>query len=65
MKKNIDETNLVLLRNNINNLESVRKRDNHDRDIHSERGHALMASTLKPRALLIDSGALNHMMEIK
>ena len=56
---------LLLKRKNINLLESVRKRDNQDRDILQERGHALMESTLKPKDLIIDSGALNHMIEIK
>ena len=44
MKKNIDEMTLLLERNNINLLESVRKRDNHDQDIQLERGHALMVT---------------------
>ena len=52
-------------RNNINILESVQKTDNQDRDTQQERGHALMASTSKPNSLLIESGASNHMMEIK
>ena len=65
MKKKLDEMTLLLGRNNINLSESVRKRDNHDRDIQLERRHALMASTLKPRAFLIDSGASNHMMASK
>ena len=56
---------LLLVRNNINLLDSVRKRDNHDRDILPERGHALMATVLKPRALLIDFGASNHMVANK
>ena len=57
--------NLLLERNNINLPESVRKRDNHDRDIQQERGHALMETILKPKYLLIESGALNHMMASK
>ena len=65
MKKNLAEMTLLLERNNINLPESVWKRDNHDRDIQPERGHALMESNLKPRALLIESSASNHMMEIK
>ena len=65
MKKNIDEMNILLERNNINLLKSAWKRDNHDQDIQPERGHAIMASTSKPRALLIELGALNHMMEGK
>ena len=62
MKKNIDEMTSLLERNNINLSESVWKRDNQDQYIQHERGHALMESTLKPNALLIDSKALNHMM---
>ena len=50
---------LLLERNNINLPNSVRKRDNHDRCIQLERGHALMATVSKPRALVIDSGASN------
>ena len=63
MKKNIDEITLLLERNNINLSESVRKRDNQDRDTQEERGHALMESTSMSNSLLIDSGASNHMME--
>ena len=65
MKKNLDDMNLLLERNNTNILESVRKRDNHDWDIQPERGHALMESTSNPRTLLIDSGSSNHMMVSK
>ena len=54
---------LLLERNNINISESVQKRDNQDQDSQQERGHALMESILKPKALLIESGASNHMME--
>ena len=56
MKKNLDEETSLLERNHINLPESFRRRDQH------EKGHALMESTSKSRALLIDSGALNHMM---
>ena len=63
MKKNLDEMTSLLERNNINLLESVRKRDNQDRDTQQERGHALMESTWKPKYFPIDSGDLNHMME--
>ena len=63
MKKKLDEMTYLLERNNINILECVWKRDHQDRDTQQERGHALMESTLKPKALLIDSGASNHMME--
>ena len=62
MKKNLDEMTSLLERNNINLPESVRKRDNQDRDIQQVRGHSLMERTLKPKDLLIDSRALNHMM---
>ena len=65
MKKNLDEMNLLVERNNINLLKSVQKRDNHDQDIQQERGHALMEIVSNPRALLIDSGASNHMVESK
>ena len=63
MKKNLDEMTLLLKRNNINLLESVRKRDNQDRYTQQERGRALMESTSKPKDMLIDYGASNHMME--
>ena len=56
---------LILERNNINLLDSVRKRDNHDRDIQLERGHALMETVSKPRYILIEYGALNHIMARK
>ena len=65
MKKNIDEMNLILERNNINLLESVRKKDNQYQDTQQEIGHALMSKTSNPKSLLIDSGASNHMMENK
>ena len=57
--------NLPLERNNINLPESVWKRDNDDRDIQQERGHALMEIVSNPKSLLIDSRASNHMMERK
>ena len=57
MKKNLDEMTSLLERNNINLQESVWKRDNNDRDTQQERGHSLMASTSKPKDLLIESGA--------
>ena len=53
---------LLLERNNINLQESVWKRDNQDWDTQQERGHALMESTSNPKALLIESRDLNHMM---
>ena len=65
MNKNLDEMNLPLERNNINLPESVWKRDNDDRDIQQERGHALMEIVSNPKSLLIDSRASNHMMERK
>ena len=65
MKKTLDEMTLLLERNNINIPDSFRKRDNHDRDIQSKRGHALKETVSRPRALLIDSGAPNHMVESK
>ena len=65
MNKKLDKMTILLERNNINLLESVRKRDNHDRDIQPERGHALMATVSNPGALLIESGASNHMVERK
>ena len=42
-----------------------RRRDHQDREPQHEKGHALMASTSKSKALLIDSGASNHMMAEK
>ena len=65
MKKQLDAITLLLEKNNINLPDSVRKRDNHDQDIQPERGHALMATVSNPRALLIESGASNHMVESK
>ena len=56
---------LLLERNNINLPQSIRKRDNHYWDIQPERGHALMETVSKPRAILIDAGASNHMVERK
>ena len=40
-------------------------RDQQDREPHHERGHALMASTSKSNAILIDFGSSNHMMADK
>ena len=65
MKKNLDEITILLEKNNINLLDSVRKRDIHDQDIQSERGHALMETVLKPRDILIEYCALNHMVARK
>ena len=65
MKKNLDEATSLLERNHINLPESFRRRDHQDREPQHEKGHALMASTSKSKALLIDSGASNHMMDKK
>ena len=65
MKKNLDEATPLLERNHINLLESFRRRDHQDREPQHEKGHALMASTSKSKALLIDSVASNHMMAEK
>ena len=65
MKKNIDEATSLLERNHINILESFRRRDHQNREPQHEKGHALMESTLNSKALLIDSGYLNHMMAEK
>ena len=53
----------LLERNQINFLESFRRRDQQDQEPQHETGHALMASTSKSKALLIDFGASNHMMD--
>ena len=63
MKKKLDEATSLLERNNINLLESFRRKDNQDREYQQERGHALMESTSKSKFLIIDSKALNNMME--
>ena len=65
MKKNLDEATSLLESNHINLSESFRRRDHQDWEPHHEKGHALMASTSKSKALLIDSGDLNHMMAEK
>ena len=62
MKKKLDESTYILDKNHINLLESFWRRDQQDREPQHEKGHALMASTLKSKVLLIDSGASNHMM---
>ena len=62
MKKNLDEATSLLERNHINIPEIFQRRDQQDREPQHERGHALMASTLNSKALLIDSRASNHMM---
>ena len=56
---------LLLENSNINIPEGSRKKDNQDRNNHLERGHAIMANVSNPRTLLIDSGALNHMVASK
>ena len=48
MKNKLDAMTLLLENNNINLLEGTRKRENHDRNIQPERGHALMENVLKP-----------------
>ena len=65
MKKNIDEATSLLERNHINLPERFRRRDHQDREPQHDKGHSLMESTSKSKALLIDSGALNHMMAEK
>ena len=63
MKKNIDEATSLLERNHINLLERFQRRDHQDREPQHEKGHALMESTSKSKALIIDSGASNHMTD--
>ena len=60
MKKNLDEATSLLERNHINLLESFQRRDQQDQEPQHEKGHALMESTSKSKALLIDFGDLNH-----
>ena len=62
MKKKLDEATSLIERNHINLSERFQRRDQQDREPHHEKGHALMASTSKSKALLIDYGASNHMM---
>ena len=63
MKKKHDEATSLLERNHINLTESFRSRYQEPKH---EKSHALMESTSKSKALLIDYGASNHMMaEIK
>ena len=57
MKKKLDEATSLLERNHINLSESFRSRDQQDREPQHEKGHALMASTSKSKALLTDSRA--------
>ena len=65
MKNNLDDITSILEGNNINLVKSVQKLDHQHQDTQQERGHALMESTSKCKALLIDSRASNHMMEIR
>ena len=65
MKKNIDEATSLIERNHVNLPKSFQRRDHQDWEPQHKKGHALMASTSKSKALLIDSGALNHMMAEK
>ena len=62
MKKKLDEATSLLERNHINLPEIFWRRDQQDQEPQHEKGHALMASTSKSKALLIDSGASNHMI---
>ena len=63
MKNKLDESTSLLERNHINLPKIFRTRDQQDWEPHHERGHALMASTSKSKALLIDSRASQHMMD--
>ena len=65
MKKQLDDTTLLLEKNNINLPKGTRKRKNHDRNVQPKRGHALMENVSDPRALLIDSCSSNHMVASK
>ena len=65
MKKQLDAMALVLEKNNINIPKGTRKRENQDRNNQPKRGHALMENVSKPRVLLIDSSASNHMVASK
>ena len=63
MKKKLDEATSLLEENHINLSESFWRRNQQYREPQHEIGHALMESTSKSKSLLIDSGALNHMMD--
>ena len=65
MKKKLNEATSLLERNNINLSEIFQTKENQDREYQHERGHALMESTSKSMALLIDYGASNNMMARK
>ena len=56
---------LLLDINNITLPEGARKKDTRDRSNHPERGHALMASVLNARSLLIYFVSSNHMVVCK
>ena len=56
---------LILDKNNITLPEGARKKEARDRNNQLERGNALMDNVSKARALLIDSGSLNHMVSYK
>ena len=65
MKKKFDESTSLLERNHINLLESFQRRDHQYWEPQHEKVHALMESTSKFKALLIEAGASNHMMDEK
>ena len=56
---------LLLDKNNITLPEGVRKKEVGDQNNQPERGDALMDNVSKDRDILIDSGALNHMVACK
>ena len=63
MKKTIDQIEKILEKNNVSLSEGKRKTDfGENFEDHDERCHALKASFSKSHALLIDSGASNHMV---
>ena len=57
MKRKIDNTTLLLEKNNITLPEGARKKDTGDQNNQPERGHVLMANVSKSIALLIDPRA--------
>ena len=63
MKKKLDEATSILERNHTILLKIFWRRDQQYQEPQHERGHSLMESTSKSKALLIYSGALNHMMD--
>ena len=62
MKNKIDESTSLLEKNHINLSKIFQRRDQQDHEPKHERSHPLMESTSKSKELLIDYGALNHMM---